>query len=411
MGRQPTKLASEKIANGQSGYGAAHQFYIVLAPIIGLTLGLIIAFALLIAGRLELQKFLIIFFSSVGVTAFVFWIGRHLGVITPPPNIAADNLQRQLNYLFVTSVAATVVTATTREALEHLSSTKQGLSIEEQERIYYNPDDTEIFGPQNFVAARRQSMLGRLESENIKADRVVYLRYITASKQVQLEHYLNVRRLSEVREGKLKLSYQTVAEGAPRQVAYFRTIGGNVQPIQFKVQDGDKVFTLMTPDGEASSVTAIKYYGDFESAGDFFITPLFQIQGSPPPEVYEYVILSDGDAKWWNPNKYLFDITPAPQGLRKISYSTQTFRVVAPLSPDAQIVSDLLHAATTAQCGNEATCSSAGVENARKMLKLVYDASGKQINKGFSVFVSSARGQVGKEHAMWFKLCPNGDGC
>jgi hypothetical protein len=337
-----------------------------------------------------------------------------LGLVRPPAGISSDSFQTLLNTLFVTTLLGALITSATKLVAIQTSA------AEEQEQRYYNPSDV-FFGDQDFSEARRESMIGApesLRSTNLTADKVIYVRYITAREQVQIERYAGLRLVDPKIGGTLKLTYQGASGSLPAEISYFVSDGGIAKDIQVRKRAvADRTFSLAT-DGDGS-ITVLKYYADFASKGDFFLTPLFQIRDPKLPDVDEYVVLSTNDTAVWNPNKFLFDISAAPGGMRKkdstgaerpmlqLSFSDQIYIQVGMHSALDTELSNIIVEVLSARCNGDDCGGSTKIKN---MLSNVFDKQAKQLRSDFTVFRSTSHA-ADVERALWYKLCPGSDGC
>ena len=370
----------------------------------------------LLRNNISFEHFLITFAASTACVTVLFWIGRHLGLVRPPAGISSDYFQAALNTLFVTTLLGALITSATKLVAIQTST------AEEQEQRYYNPSDV-FFGDQDFCEARRELMIGAPESQslrsaNLTAEKVIYIRYVTARKQVQIERYVGLKRVDATIGGTLKLTYQAASGSLPAEISYFMSEGGVTKDIEVQKRPvEDRTYSLTTYGG--SSITVLKYYADFEFKGDFFITPLFQIRDPKLPNVDEYVVLSTNDSAVWNPNKYLFDISAAPGGTHKkdrcgperpmlqLSFSSQIYVQVGMNSTMETELSDIIAEVLSARCNGD-DCG--GSARTKDMLSEIFDKQTNQLKSNFTVFKSTSHA-ADVERALWYKLCPGGDGC
>ena len=318
-----------------------------------------------------------------------------MGTIEFAPGVNTDPLQITLSTVFVTTLVGAWVTTATKQLTQ-----EQGLSAVQKQHLYYDPSDV-FFGEENFNSAREESKQpptkGSIKSNNLIGEGVVYIRDITLEKQVQIENDDGLEPQVKDREGVLRLAFQGADGSTQPEINYFYYPPSDQYELKTQRKGNDDTFEL--PLTEQKSIGVLKYYSDLKIQGDYFITPLFQIQETHRPKVVEYVIISKKDAETWNPNKYLFDMTASPEG-RQISYSTQIFAPVESNSADsADLTKRVYRAMSAADKGKEKIQG----ENIRKALTEVVDDKGG-LNKDMLVFKSTSD-PAELEHIMWFKFC------
>jgi hypothetical protein len=390
-------------------------FLILIAPAVAAWL------LLLQQASRDLASFAALFSIVVTAVCFVLFVGHILRLI----HLSGD-LVKQLQRYLVSSVLASFVAFLVVVVRNAPPSFTQEVKTPQTR----GPDDdlfhltSGFFGRDSHAGVKTQQHLGRLHVNNLTADKVIYLRYITWDDQVQLDSYQGLRRTKDVGDDDsitLPVTFHHATGAKSQYLDYFKWKTGS-SPDEIKhrtAKDNNYIFEINA--GDIENMSTIKWYGhEGDPDADSFITPLFQFYSEAgAPNVDEYIIMNKDDHNIWNPNKYVFELTEDDEGRHTIDFSMQVYsEILMACEPDIKCerksskdvdARDLLKKALTVQCSGQDKCKA--FNNAISMLRRAYDDRNDEFARDVVVFKATSPSRKDKERLMWFKLCPGAKGC
>ena len=272
-------------------------FFLVAAPLV-VVVGAFIRFVVL-GGPNELTLMLLSLGLCVSFALTIIFVANLVGLQTLTRAQSAG-----LWAIFVPVLLATTVAAYKTRLLPDVVVVQPPVRADLSPRFFHN-------SPDFFDEIRREHIPQK--AENASAAKIVYLHYIRDDYQVGFREYVNLRRINQSQPG--RVPFVVIASNVPVTnpidlIEWSPSLGPSGRKLFYDKKSNSFSYVI---ERDGLNAFTYKFFNDPKRHGDWFNIPLSQFYSESHRdvgEIVDYVIVKNGDSKFWNPNKWVFDIAP-----------------------------------------------------------------------------------------------------